>query len=156
MKSSLSRFVRSWLPVIVWITVIFLASGDLMSAEHTSRFLGPFLRWIVPEISAETIVQIQLFVRKCAHVIEYAILAMLLWRALRDQWRRQTATIQTAIAFLGAMTCAALDEFHQAHIASRTGSPADVALDGAGAIVGLILYWRLIRRPEIANRESKS
>lgn len=156
MQSTLSRFVRSWLPVIVWITVIFFASGDLMSAEHTSRFLGPFLRWIVPEISAETIVQIQLFVRKCAHVIEYAILAMLLWRALKEQLRTQTAITQTAVAFLAAMTCAALDEFHQAHIASRTGSPADVAFDGAGAVVGLILYWRMIRRPEIAYRELKS
>src|SRR5688572_23473781 len=34
-------FVRYWLPVIAWILLIFLASGDLMSAEHTSRFIGP-------------------------------------------------------------------------------------------------------------------
>ena len=126
-----------------------------MSAEHTSRFLGPILRWIVPDISAETILQVQLFVRKCAHVIEYAVLAMLLWRALRVQLGTQPTRIQSALAFLATMTCAALDEFHQAHIASRTGSAGDVALDGVGAIAGLVLYWRMIRRPEIENRESK-
>ena len=127
-----------------------------MSAEHTSRFLGPFLRWMVPDISAETIGQIQFFVRKCAHVIEYAILSMFLWRALRLQWGTRTAVIQTATAFLAAMTCAALDEFHQAHIAARTGSPSDVALDGVGAVVGLVLYWRVIRRPEIEKSQNLS
>ena len=135
--------------------MIFAASGDLMSAEQTSRFLGPFLRWIIPDISAGTIVQIQFFVRKCAHVIEYAVLAMFLWRALRMQLGARTAVIQTGTAFLAAMACAALDEFHQAHVASRTGSPSDVALDGVGALAGLVLYWRIIRRSEIANRNSK-
>src|SRR5436190_14032047 len=75
-------FLRYWLPVLIWLAVIFVGSTDLMSAEHTSRFVGPFLRWLKPDITADAIVKVQLFVRKVAHVTEYAILATLLWRAV--------------------------------------------------------------------------
>ena len=74
-------FLKNWLPVIVWVGVIFLGSTDLMSAEHTSRFIVPFLRWLKPDISAETLASIHFIVRKCTHVGEYAILALLLLRA---------------------------------------------------------------------------
>ena len=69
--------VKYWALVIAWILLIFLASGDLMSAEHTSRFLVPFLRWLNPDISVETLAEIHFCVRKAAHVTEYAILALL-------------------------------------------------------------------------------
>ncbi len=42
-------FAKYWVPVIAWVLLIFVMSGDLMSAEHTSRFFVPFLRWIAPE-----------------------------------------------------------------------------------------------------------
>jgi VanZ family protein len=53
-----------------------------MSAEHTSRFIGPLLHWLYPTISPFTILRVQLFVRKLAHVSEYAVLAVLLYRAV--------------------------------------------------------------------------
>src|ERR1043166_6368308 len=74
--------VKYWGPVIAWILLIFLASGDVMSAEHTSRFLVPFLRWLDPGISVETLAEIHFCVRKAAHVTEYAILALLVARAV--------------------------------------------------------------------------
>ena len=48
-----------------------------MSSEHTSRFLVPFLRWLMPDISRATIAQIHILLRKGAHLAEYAILAVL-------------------------------------------------------------------------------
>ena len=133
------------MPIIAWLIVIFLASSDMMSAEHTSRFIGPFLRWLIPDISGPTIVSIQLFVRKAAHVTEYAILGALLMRAfthgnVRLSWRH------VAAAWLVAVSCASLDEFHQSFVASRTGSPIDVTIDVFGAVCGLALYWMLARR----------
>src|SRR5688500_10779108 len=83
--------VKYWLPVLLWMVFIFIGSTDLMSAEHTSRFIGPFLRWFAPDITDATIASIQLVVRKSAHLTEYAILAALLYRALRQKtaslWR---------------------------------------------------------------------
>jgi VanZ family protein len=74
--------LKYWLPVLVWLCLIFIGSTDLMSAEQTSRIIRPLLRWLRPAISMETIAQVQFVVRKCAHLTEYAILAILLWRAI--------------------------------------------------------------------------
>ena len=76
------RFLKYWMPVFVWLGVIFVGSTDLMSAEQTSRFLVPFLRWLKSDISPETIAQIHFLFRKLGHISEYAILAMLFWRAV--------------------------------------------------------------------------
>ena len=122
---------------------VFIGSTDLLSAEHTSRFIGPFLRWFAPDISEATIASIQLVVRKCAHLTEYAILAALLSRAFRQTQLRLGRAL--AISVLIAAVYAALDEFHQSFVASRTGSPWDVLIDCAGALAGVWIYWRAIR-----------
>ena len=139
MSAARTKFLKYWLPAIVWAAVIMVASTDLMSAQHTSRFIGPFLRWISPDISPAAVLQVQLFVRKAAHVVEYAILATLLLRALRAsrgtmRWRDASAALALAAA------CAITDEFHQSFVASRTGSPVDVVIDICGALAGLTIY----------------
>src|ERR1700704_6170905 len=123
---------------------VFIGSTDLLSAEHTSRFIGPFLRWFAPDISEATVASVQLVVRKCAHLTEYAILAALLSRAFRQSQPRVSRAL--TFTFLITAACAALDEFHQSFVASRTGSPWDVMIDCFGAFAGLLLYRLLIRR----------
>jgi VanZ family protein len=127
-------FAKSWLPVLAWMFFIFIGSTDLLSAEHTSRFIGPFLRWFAPNVSDASIASVQLVVRKGAHLTEYAILALLIYRALR----------RFAPALMVAGIYAALDEFHQSFVASRTASPWDVAIDCLGAFLGLC-FWRFFR-----------
>src|SRR6478752_460609 len=78
------RFFKYWLPLLIWVCVIFLGSTDMLSAEHTSRFMVPFLLWLKPGMSPDRILFIHIVMRKSAHVSEYAILAILLWRALRS------------------------------------------------------------------------
>jgi VanZ family protein len=135
--------VKYWLPVLLWMVFIFIGSTDLMSAEHTSRFIGPFLRWFAPDISDPTIASIQLFVRKCAHLTEYAVLAALLYRALRQG--RDRLGRAALFAFVIAAICASLDEFHQSFVVSRTGSLWDVVIDCIGALFGLAIHWRFAR-----------
>jgi VanZ family protein len=140
---SVRPLLKYWLPVLLWMIFVFIGSTDLMSAEQTSRFIGPFLRWFVPDISNPTVASIQLFVRKCAHLAEYAILASLLFRAFRQG--RDSFSRAAVIALVIAALYAALDEFHQSFVTSRTASPYDVAIDVAGALAGLLIYWRAIR-----------
>ena len=136
--------VSYWIPVIAWMGLIFVASTDLMSGEHTSRFIGPFLLWLNTQTSPEMIAKVQFLVRKAAHVTEYAILAMLLFRALVQ---RSTARVwQAALVVLIAAGYATLDEFHQSFVASRTGSPGDVLIDTSGALLGAAIYWSFRRR----------
>ena len=145
-----SRFLKYWLPVLVWIAVIFIGSSDLMSAEHTSRFLSPFLRWLKPDISADAIAKVQLFVRKAAHLAEYAILAILLWRALRGGTDLPVKMSLLLIAvWLVCGIFAIGDEFHQSFVTSRTASPHDVLIDICGATIGLVMYLMLTARRNV-------
>ncbi|HEY3663665.1 MAG TPA: VanZ family protein [Chthoniobacterales bacterium] len=132
------ELLKVWLPVALWMALMFYGSTDLLSADHTSRFLTPFLRWLYPAISPETIAHAHLITRKAGHVTEYAVLASLLFRALRNSpggfWRR------AAFAFFPAVIFAATDEWHQSFIASRTSSLGDVGFDAIGAIVGILVY----------------
>jgi VanZ family protein len=140
---SVRQFLKYWLPVVAWMIFIFIGSTDLLSAEHTSRFIGPFLRWLTPDVSDATVASVQLVVRKCAHLTEYAILAAFLFRAFRQRGPRVGRVL--AISFVLAAIYAALDEFHQSYVVSRTGSSWDVLIDCAGALAGLLIYWRVIR-----------
>jgi VanZ family protein len=136
--------LKYWFPVFLWMAVIFAASTDLMSSQQTSRFIGPVLRWFKPDISPAAIRQIQLFVRKSAHVFEYAILAILLRRALHHlkgleikTWNRGMAMAAWGLATVYAIG----DELHQATVPTRYGTVNDVLLDSSGAILGLGIVW---------------
>ena len=134
------RFLKNWLPVIVWVGVIFLGSTDLMSAEHTSRFIVPFLRWLKPDISAETLASIHFIVRKCTHVGEYAILALLLLRAATLMTNSKRSIPILYLSVLGvSLIVAATDEFHQTFVASRGASVQDIMIDSSGAVLGLVI-----------------
>jgi VanZ family protein len=144
--------LKYWLPVVIWLAVMFAESTELLSAEQTSRFLVPFLQWLKPDISTETLAQIHFFVRKLGHVGEYAILAILLWRALRGG-----TSLQGKMAFLFAsvwLVCgifAAGDEFHQSFVPSRTATWRDVIIDLGGAFIGLAICWLFATRKNLGN-----
>ena len=98
----LRDFARYWMPVVIWGIILAVNSTDLMSAQHTSRFIEPFLRWLNPDISAASILAVQLVVRKAAHVTEYAILAALLLRGL-SLGNSPTCISYLALAWIGAV-----------------------------------------------------
>ena len=134
-------FLRYWLPLMIWMVVIFGASADTRSSERTSRILEPFMRWLKPDITSESIDAVRLVVRKAAHVAEFAVLGWLLWRALYrpKQHDSRPWSYRAAAAALGiAILYAAADEFHQSFVPNRTGSVKDVCIDTAGAVLGLI------------------
>jgi VanZ family protein len=141
--------IRNWLPVLLWAVVIFWGSTDALSTQRTSRFLGPFLRWLAPGLSDEAVDRVRYAVRKTGHLFEYAVLAMLLNRALRGQstdqpvawsWRRAGWALGLAAAY--ALT----DEWHQSMVTTRFGSGWDVLIDVAGAAMGLAISWCFARR----------
>lgn len=138
-------FLRYWLPLIAWLTLIFVNSTDLMSAEHTSRIIEPLLRWLYPTISPRTMAEVQFYLRKAAHVSEYAILAALLYRALGNTILRGRALLSAAIVLLVCSLYAVTDEFHQSFVPSRTASARDVAIDSAGALIGLLIINKFQR-----------
>ena len=131
------------------MALIFSASTDLGAARGTSRIIGPLLLWLKPDLSPESVERIVFTVRKAAHITEYALLAVLLWRALRKPVRGDDRPWSWAVAgqaLTVAVLYAATDEVHQAFVPSRTGSILDVGWDAAGATAGLLIVWLLGRR----------
>ena len=105
-----------WGPVVLWAGVIFALSA----VPDLGTGLGGW----------DTVL------RKLAHASEYAVLALLLYRALGRELP----------AFLLGVAYAVSDEVHQAFVKGRHASPFDVSMDAAGLALGLLLLhaarWR--------------
>jgi VanZ family protein len=102
-----------WLPVLLWAAVIFAFS----SVPSLSTGLG-----VWDEV-----------LRKGAHVVEYAILGALLYRAIG----REPLALATGIAY------AATDEIHQHFVRGRHATPVDVAIDAVGLALGMLVWLRV-------------
>ncbi|MCP4905801.1 MAG: VanZ family protein [bacterium] len=139
------RIARAWLWVACWVGVIWVLGGDEFSLAETSRTIYPWLEWLIGDVDPGTRFKIFLAIRKSAHFVEYAILAILTFRAaLLAASRNHLATAGWVALFLVA-TLATADEARQALSNTRSGSPYDVAIDvlgGALSIVGLIVITR--------------
>jgi VanZ family protein len=146
--SKIRAFAVYWLPPLIWMCLIFSASGDAKSFQHSSRIIGPLFQWLFPHASEQTVNFVVLVARKCAHVTEYTILAWLLWRALRRPKRNDPRPWSWRLAVmvvLLVMLYAASDEFHQRFVPSRTPSVHDVMIDTCGGALGMIVLWLFSR-----------
>lgn len=143
--------VKYWLPPFVWIALIFSASADPRSYEHSGELLGyfePLLHWLFPSLSPAQLETIHHLFRKCAHLCEYAVLALLLWRAIRQPVKNDRLPwnwTEARLALLIVMLYAATDEFHQIFVPSRTALVSDVFIDTVGGTAGLFALWILGR-----------
>ncbi len=142
--AKLRILLKYWLPPLAWMTVIFSASGDIKSYQHSSSLFEPLLHWLFPAMSPEHIDAIHYLFRKVCHLTEYALLALLLWRAIRQPqkadarpWRWPEGGLALALVFLYSAT----DELHQVFVPTRTGLVSDVFIDTTGGAIGLLLLW---------------
>jgi VanZ family protein len=141
--------LKAWIAAVLWLILIAIESSALLSAHNTSRFLFPLLHFIFG-MDWDHFEVWHFFIRKTGHVVGYAILSTLLFRAWRAtlpamadvRWAPRWATI----AVLGTALVASLDEWHQSFLPSRTGRWQDVALDTcAGIAAQIIIYvvWKM-------------
>lgn len=130
-----------WLPPVVWMGIIMLASTDFASADHTGRVLIPFFQWLIPWATVDQARALHAVTRKLGHLTEYAILAFLWYRAF-VRGRSLTPRRSAWFALTVSLVWACLDEAHQATTLTRTASTGDVAIDGVGAVAALTLARR--------------
>jgi VanZ family protein len=125
MSKSFQIFLR-WIPALLMMIVIFLFSAQ--PASHLPDF-----DWA------------DRLVKKSGHVMGYAILAFLYWRAL--QFNEDKRWVAWLLALLYAMT----DEFHQSFVSGRHPAIWDVILfDNLGTLISLWLVarYRKQKRPD--------
>ena len=147
--------IMSTILVIVWMIVIFGYSGQQgeESASLSSKVSKIIIQgtnqvfhmeWNVDEM-LENAKSIEYPIRKCAHMTEYAILALLVFGTLGCygmKIRKMRYWIAVGYVFAYAST----DEFHQTFVDGRYGCFSDVCIDTAGAILAMLLLWLVISK----------
>ncbi|MCW5881740.1 MAG: VanZ family protein [Anaerolineae bacterium] len=120
MTTFLRRPLVAWLLVAAWMGVIFLFSAQPQRAVAP----GPLFDYLS---------------KKTAHLLSYAILAALTYRAARLTWPTASRGRAALAALAIAVTYAISDEVHQSFSPGRNPSPGDVGIDTLGALLGLAL-----------------
>lgn len=137
--------LRRYLPVLLWMAVIFLASTRLGRPENSEAIIDPILSWL----RVTHVDPVHIIVRKFGHFVEYSIFGFLLaYFCLSSPWQwlhRRWFVASLAAAFLYACT----DEFHQLFVPERNGSIRDVMIDTASAAfaLSLVAAVRWLLRP---------
>ena len=79
--------------------------------------------------------------RKIAHFTIYLILGASLANAFRNLKPKKFPTFKPlVISLVIAVIYAAFDEYHQSFIPGRDGNPADILIDGLGALAGICVF----------------
>ena len=108
-------------PILFWMGVIFYFSS-------------------IPSLKTGAPIPMELFIRKTAHLGEYAILAILFARMFKKN------KMDFFRIFLYSFFCVLLfslsDEFHQLFVFGRFGRMVDVGIDSFGGIIGLLIFFK--------------
>jgi VanZ family protein len=116
-QPDLQRLCQAWLPVLIWMLVIFLFSSQPYSGAVTAQYFGAYN---VP-------------VRKFCHGLEYALLYVLARRAFAmsgEWWHKWADLIGLVLSCIYALT----DEWHQSFVPGRSASLSDAGIDSLGAL----------------------
>ena len=134
-----------WTVTLLWAAMIFGASTGAFSSSLTARILTQLFQFFHIHMAPVTFDWIHFLVRKSAHMSEYAIFALLLYRAFRPEhrfrWSARTALYVVVAAGLYSLS----DEFHQSFVATRTASLVDCGIDTTGATFGILLIYIISR-----------
>ena len=154
LTASRPNLVRAWWPAVVWIGLIAFESTDVFSSEHTGTMLYKLLTYLFGHINFYKFLVFHHYLRKTGHVVGYGMLSLLLLRGWRATLGRNDALLlrATLLSWLGTVCVAAMDEWHQCFIPSRTGTVWDVALDTMAGVAFLVVAYLWLRRSIIAEQ----
>ena len=125
MKKSISKNIftnfKSFIPIFLWASLIFFFS-------HQPGLASGFANsW-------------DFFLRKTAHIFEFAVLTFLLIRNLEE--RNLDFKKALALSFILAALFAVSDEYHQTFISAREGKISDIGIDTLGIIFAGWISWK--------------
>jgi VanZ family protein len=112
-------------PPLIWMGIIYYFS----SRQKIS-------------VSADSTLNFIFF--KTLHVIEYAVLYFLLFRAYKNLFSLRKFTWWSLTAYVTTVLYAATDETHQLLVPGREGRLRDVIIDASGALISWIIIAKLL------------
>lgn len=122
---------RFWVPVVLWGGVIFAFSE-------------------IPTIPMSTVTWQEFLIKKSAHIVEFGIFAILLYRALLGTGAKKGDAFKYSLT--ASIIYGILDEYHQSFTPGRTSTIRDVMFDALGAYIGLLFVDRYLPRLKEKSR----
>jgi len=151
----MKKFLRYWPPALLWMGFIFPLTNRSLGSPKAWQVYYTMMVKLIPGASYQELSIGYIALRKTWHFIEYAILALLIYRALRAGREPRWQKPKVLWAGLAAFVFGFLDEFLQSFVPGRRGSPFDWAVDTAGILTGLALLFLWARRRPDANAPSR-
>lgn len=136
---------------ILWFSSRTAEASDQQSGTVTDIILRIFCPGYSQMSYAEKQAEIDramLYVRKAAHVTEFAVFSLmctLLLGYIHCQ-KPQRLKRYALLALASGVCLAAVDEFSQLGVSGRSGSLIDVGIDTAGVAIGSVIGWLIMRR----------
>jgi VanZ family protein len=116
----LKDFFSFWLPALAWCGVIFGLSS-------------------IPTLPTPKIIWWDFVLKKSAHVIEYAILYFLVYRAVNKNPKSEEVPKTNWFGpFLFCLLYAVSDEYHQKFVPGRHAKPMDIGFDTLGMVISYL------------------
>ncbi len=140
------KYILRWTMLVLWMCFIFyMSSRSGSESQEQSDLVLNILNFFGLQLN-ESIKNIASFiVRKTAHVTEYMILYILIFRVVTLYSNAKKSKI---IALMCMVLYASTDEIHQLFVPGRSGMVRDVFIDSIGGIIGagIIFIYESIKK----------
>ncbi len=149
MKKNMKKII-SWILVALWLYVIISFSNQ--TGGESGGISGKIVQIIIDIFNINntesTFSTLQFFVRKLAHLTEYAILGILIFNALYNTINNLKLIV--IISFVCCALYSIIDEINQLSVAGRVGSFKDCLIDSTGALLGVLfcLFIISLKKPK--------
>ena len=117
----INGWLGRWLPAVAWMALIFFSSSR-------SSFPDLGLKPLLEEL-----------LRIAGHFGEYAVLALLVSRAIALNGER--STVRITVVLMWCFVYAIGDEWHQSFVPGRNVSAFDLVIDMSGAVTGCKIFF---------------
>jgi VanZ family protein len=124
MLRRLENFLIFWMPVFLYCTVIYIQSS-YPSMAH------------LPDVP---------FGDKYLHIIGYALLGFLFFRAFRSSRPGSRRVVLSLLSVAATTAYGISDEIHQYFVPSRSADVFDVLADMIGGCLGVLAYFLLVNK----------
>ena len=134
-----SNLITHWLPLIIWLSIIFI-----VSSIHGSKL--QFLPFNT--ITQVHIAELLSYRQATFHIGEYYLLVILIYRLLRVKLNHPETFIYL-LSFTTSIMYAISDEVHQYFVPGRFATLTDLIFDTSGIIIGLFciyIYKKIVRK----------
>jgi VanZ family protein len=132
MKDKHRKFLIYWLPVVLYCAVIFIQSAFPAMDQFQDVPYGD----------------------KYLHVLGYAILGGLFFRAFRSQYFQDRLFLTFLISIAASTGYGISDEFHQYFVPYRSAEIMDALADMVGSCIGVMAYFLIMEKFDIFPKHS--